>query len=143
VAIDPRIYEGLADFRYALRRFSAASEAITDAAGVTSQQYQALLVIRTSPSDGIMIRDLADQMLLKHHSAVQLVDRLARAGLIERNPSPTDGRSVLVSMTQKGEELFDRLAADHIQELMRQEHLLAGSLYQLRHLDRQRKVRLG
>jgi DNA-binding MarR family transcriptional regulator len=144
VAIDPKIYVGLAGFRYALRQFSAFSEAVTSAEGVTPQQYQALLVIRTYPPDGIVIRELADQMLLKHHGAVQLIDRLAHAGLIERNPSPTDGRSVLVTITEKGEAVLERLAAEHFRELLRQEHLLAGSLRHLRQLERFRKVvRLG
>jgi DNA-binding MarR family transcriptional regulator len=126
-----------------LRQFIAYSEAAADSAGVTSQQYQALLVIRTYPPDGIMIRELADQMLLQHHGAVQLIDRLANAGLIERNPSPTDGRSVLVTITEKGETLLEELASNHIQELLRHEPLLAESLRRLRQLDRPRKLRLG
>ena len=83
-SLDASIFEGLARFRYALRQFLAFSEAAAQAAGVTSQQYQALLVIKAHPGDGIMIRDLADQMLLQHHGAVQLIDRLVSAGLVER-----------------------------------------------------------
>jgi DNA-binding MarR family transcriptional regulator len=83
-----------------------------------------------------MIKDLADEMLLQHHGAVQLIDRLVRAGLAERRHSPTDGRSVLVAMTAKGESLLEHLAATHIQELLKQEPLLAESLRQLRRMAR-------
>ena len=94
--LDASGYEELADFRLALRRFLAFSDAVTHEAGVTSGQYQALLVIKTHSAGAIMIRELAEQMLLQHHGAVQLVDRLARAGLVVRRHSPTDRRSVLV-----------------------------------------------
>jgi DNA-binding MarR family transcriptional regulator len=114
----------------------AFSEAVTSAAGVTSQQYQALLVIKIGSGGATMIKDLADQMLLKHHGAVQLIDRLVRAGLAERRHSPTDGRSVLVAMTAKGERLLEQLASAHIKELLRYEPLLAESLSQLRSMAR-------
>lgn len=134
--LDPRLYEGLAGFRRALRLFLAFSEAATQAAGMTPQQYQALLVIKTHKDGELMIKELADQMLLQHHGAVQLVDRLALAELIERRPSPTDGRSVLISMTDKGARLLEPLAAHHVKELLKHEPLLAESLKRLRQLAR-------
>ena len=134
--LDPSLYEGLAKFRYALRQFLAFSEAETHEAGVTPQQYQALLVIKTHPEGAIMVRELADQMLLQHHGAVQLIDRLVRAKLVERRQPPTDRRSVLVTMTHKGAELLERLASNHIRELLKHEPLLAESLRRLRHMGR-------
>jgi len=133
---DPQVYESLASFRRALRLFLAFSETATQAVGVTSQQYQALLVIKTHPNGELMVKELADQMLLQHHGAVQLVNRLALANLIERKPSPIDGRSVLVSMTAKGATLLEQLAANHIKELLRHEPLLADSLKRLRQIHR-------
>jgi DNA-binding MarR family transcriptional regulator len=127
-------YRGLAGFRLALRRFLAASEAISKAGGVTQQQYQALLAIKTWPEPAMMIRDLADQLLLTHHAAVQLVNRLESARLVERRRSPNDGRSVLLGLTPPGEALMDVLAAQHLNELLRQEPLLARSLRRLRSL---------
>ena len=134
--IDPSIYENLAAFRLALRRFLLFSEAATGAAGVTAQQYQALLVIRTQPSGGVMIRDVADQMLLQPNGAVQMIDRLVAGGLVERRHSPTDGRSVLVSLTAKGAAVLEHLAAQHVRELLDQEPLLAESLRRLRQIGR-------
>jgi DNA-binding MarR family transcriptional regulator len=90
-----------------------------------------------------MVKDLADQMLLQHHGAVQLIDRLVKAGLVERRRSPTDGRSVLVAMTAKGERLLGHLAATHIKKLLKQELLLAKSLKQLRSMARSRRCRTG
>jgi DNA-binding MarR family transcriptional regulator len=136
LALDASLYQGLAGFRFALRRFLAFSEAVTSAAGVTSQQYQALLVIKSSSDGAVMVKDLADQMLLQHHGAVQLVDRLVKADLVERRHSPADGRSVLVAMTAKGELLLEHLASAHIKELLKQEPLLAESLRQLRSMAR-------
>jgi DNA-binding MarR family transcriptional regulator len=117
-----------------LRQFLAFSETATQAAGVTSQQYQALLAIKARSGDGIIIREFADQMLLQHHSAVQLIDRLVGAGFMERRNSPSDRRKVLVVMTAKGEQLVGRLASNHIRGLLKPEPLLAESLKQLRQM---------
>lgn len=134
--IDPSVYQSLAAFRQALRRFLAFSEATTGAAGVTAQQYQALLVVRTHPGGAIMIRDFASQMMLQRNGAVQMIDRLVAAGLVERSQSPTDGRSVLVSLTASGAAVLERLAAQHVTELLRHEPLLAELLGRLRQIGR-------
>jgi DNA-binding MarR family transcriptional regulator len=118
-----------------LRRFLAFSEAATREAGVTTGQYQALLVIKTHPTGEIMIREIAEQMLLQHNGAVQLVDRLARVGLVSRCTSKTDRRSVLVSLTAKGGALLARLARVHRRELLQHEPLLAESLKRLRQIE--------
>jgi DNA-binding MarR family transcriptional regulator len=132
MTLDLEHYQGLAGFRYALRRFLAASEAISRKAGVTQQQYQAALAVRTWPAEAMTMKDLSEQLLLTHHAAVQLVNRLARAGLVERTPSPIDRRSVLLALTPAGAALVDALAAQHLEEILRQEPLLAKSLRQLR-----------
>jgi DNA-binding MarR family transcriptional regulator len=132
MSLDSERYQGLAGFRLALRRFLAAAEAISKAAGVTQQQYQALLAIKTWPSQSMTMGDLAEQLLLTHHAAVQLVDRMAKAGVAERAPSSTDRRSVLLRLTKDGEALVDRLAAQHLEEVLRQEPQLTRSLRRLR-----------
>ncbi|HEY5006531.1 MAG TPA: MarR family transcriptional regulator [Caulobacteraceae bacterium] len=134
MTLDPEHYEGLAGFRQALRRFLAASEAISRRAGITQQQYQAILAIRTWPSDSMAMKDLSEQLLLTHHAAVQQVNRLAKAGLVERTPSSTDRRSVILKLSRDGEALVDALAARHLEEILRQEPLLAKSLRQLRRI---------
>jgi DNA-binding MarR family transcriptional regulator len=119
-----------------MRRFLSLSEAAVSEAGVTSQQYQALLVIKVAPSGQIMVRELADQMLIQHHGAVQLVDRLSTAGLVLREPSEEDRRSVLVGLTAQGEELVERLAKIHLKGMLANERLLVESLARLRRLER-------
>jgi DNA-binding MarR family transcriptional regulator len=134
MSLDPERFRSLAEFRLALRRFTAGAEAISRAAGVTQQQYQALLAIKTWPSDLMTMGDLADQLLLTHHAAVQLVNRMCAAGLVERAPSSTDRRIVRLVMTRDGEALVDRLAALHLREVLRQEPSLTGSLRRLKRL---------
>jgi len=90
--LDPAQYQALAGFRLAMRRFLAAAEGISKSAGLTQAQYQALLAIKTWPSHAMTMGDLAEQLLLTHHGAVQLVDRMARVGVVERAPSQTDRR---------------------------------------------------
>jgi len=132
--LDPERYRGLAGFRVALRRFLAASEAISKAGGVTQQQYQALLAIKTWPDPAMRVKDLADQLLLTHHAAVQLVDRLADRALVARSPSAADRRTVELRLTAAGDAKIEALAAQHLDEMLRQEPLLSKSLRQLRRL---------
>ena len=73
-------YFSLASFRYALRSYLAFSQQRAKEAGLTPQQHQALLAIKGfSAEKGLSVTDLATYMLLKHHSAVELVDRLEKA----------------------------------------------------------------
>jgi DNA-binding MarR family transcriptional regulator len=128
---DPERFAGLAGFRTALRRFLAASEAISRAGGVTAQQYQALLAIGCGPGPMTM-KDLAEQLLLQQHAATQMVDRLQKAGLVDRAPSPTDGRSVVLALTEAGGRLLAELAEQHLAEMLKQEPQLSRSLHRLK-----------
>ena len=134
MTLDHEAFKGLAIFRSALRRFLAASEVLCREGGITPQQYQAMLAIKTRASDSMAIKDLAQQLLLTHHATVQLVDRLCKAGLVVREPSPNDRRSVLVGMTARGEGLLDELAGRHLREMLRHEPQLSDSLKRLRAL---------
>jgi DNA-binding MarR family transcriptional regulator len=117
-------YHALAQFRRALRTFLAFSESATQNSGVTTQQYQALLAIKASPDESLLVRELAEAMLLKHNNTVQLVDRLVEAKFVRRTPSAEDRRAVVLTLTAKGEEKIAYLAAIHFRELaMRQEEL--------------------
>lgn len=124
-------YSGLAGFRSALRHFLAQSEAISQAGGVTAQQYQSLLAIGCGPPQMTM-KLLAEQLLLRSHAAVQLVNRLEKAGLVTRTPSPADGRSVQLALSPAGEALLEDLAQKHLRELLRQEPLISDSLRRLK-----------
>ena len=111
-------YVALADFRYALRRFFAFSEQAAGEAGLSPQQYQALLAIKGAPDDAeIGIQDLAARLMIRHHSAVELVNRLEKNGFVARAKSEADARRVLVRTTAKAERVMDGLAAAHLREL--------------------------
>jgi DNA-binding MarR family transcriptional regulator len=113
-------YETLAAFRYALRRFIRFSEEAAEAAGVTAQQYQALLVIKGFPArDRVTVGKLAERLQLRHHSAVGLVDRLVAEKLVTREPSVEDRRQVIVQHTRRGEEVLEKLASVHREQLKR------------------------
>jgi DNA-binding MarR family transcriptional regulator len=134
MTLDPDRFLPLASFRHALRRFLAASETISRNAGVTQQQYQAMLAIAAWPDGAMSVKDLSEELLLTHHAAVQLVDRLAKAGLAQRSPSSVDRRSVELSLTESGSALLDDLASLHLAEMLRREPALSTSLRRLRRL---------
>ena len=126
-------YKGLASFRFALRRFLASSESICRDAGITPQQYQAMLAIRAH--DGSMaMKDLAEHLMLTHHAAVQLVDRLEKNGLAAREPSTDDRRSVSLKLLAMGETLLEDLASRHLGRMLELEPELSKSLKRLRRL---------
>lgn len=111
-------YEALAEFRCELRKFFAFSEAAAAGAGVTPQQHQLMLSIMGAPGrDSLSIVEIADRLLLRHHTVVELVDRLSDLGLVERNPDPTDGRKIQVSLTKSGNATIDKLSSIHVEEL--------------------------
>jgi DNA-binding MarR family transcriptional regulator len=113
-------YQALAAFRYTLRRFLSFSAAAARKAGLSAQQHQALLAIRGFPDRGpVSIGQLAERMNLRHHSAVGLVDRLARGRLARRGADPGDRRRINVSLTARGEAVLERLAGAHRDELRR------------------------
>ena len=115
-----RDYAELAAFRHALRGFLRFSEAAAAKAGLTTQHYQAMLVLRGCPDDQrVSINDLAQQLLIKHNSAVGLVDRLAQEKLIVREPSSVDRRKVELHLTGRGRRVLAKLAAMHQGELQR------------------------
>ncbi|HUO11344.1 MAG TPA: MarR family transcriptional regulator [Caulobacteraceae bacterium] len=133
MSLDRDRIKGLSGFRYALRRFLAASEVISREAGVTQQQYQVMLAIKASDG-GLTMKDLAEQLLLRPHAAVQLVDRLEIASLAARRHSATDRRVVHVLLTPHGDALVGRLAEQHLEEMLRQEPQLRRSLNLLKRL---------
>ena len=108
----------LAEFRYQLRRFLSFSEMASEELGISAQQYQVLQVIATVPEGrAASISYLAERMMVRHNSAVELVDRTERAGLVRRVVDESDHRRSLVEVTVRGGELLTRLAGQHLIEL--------------------------
>jgi DNA-binding MarR family transcriptional regulator len=115
---EPVDYRALAEFRFAIRKFLAFSADAATAAGLTSRQHQALLMIKAlANGEGLPVGVLAERLLVRQHTAVELVDRLERSGLARRGADPQDGRRVLVSMTREGEKRLRSLSGVHLAEL--------------------------
>jgi len=111
-------YETIARFRYELRRFLAFSEIEANRSGLSAQQYQALMAIRgLSTREPMSIGDLARYMLIRHHTAVGLVDRMVKLKVVGRRIDPSDGRRVLLELTSEGERRLRRLYRIHVHEL--------------------------
>jgi DNA-binding MarR family transcriptional regulator len=105
-------------FRDGLRRFLRWSEDQARMVGLTGPQHQLLLAIRghgSAPSIG----DVADHLLLRHHSAVELVDRAVRGGLVRRVADPADQRVVRLELLPAGDAKLAALSAAHYEELSR------------------------
>lgn len=111
-------YEALAQFRYRLRLFLAFSDMKAMDAGITSQQYQALLAVKGFSSQTPMfVGELSRLLLIKHHTTVELVDRMVKLGLLQRTVDAHDKRRVLVTLTKRGQLLLQRIAAIHFKHL--------------------------
>jgi len=87
-------------------------------AGVTSQQYQALLAIRgLSSQTPMFVGELSRLLLIKHHTTVELVDRMVKLGLLKRTSDAQDKRRVLVTLTKRGQLVLHKVAAIHFKHL--------------------------
>jgi DNA-binding MarR family transcriptional regulator len=121
-------FERLLAFRIGLRRFQRWSEDQARTAGLTHVQHQLLVAVKGHPgTDPPAVSDLAGYLLLRHHSAVELVDRAEQAGLVRRTPDARDARLVRVKLTSKGERILNELTPAHLIEL----HSLAAVLDEL------------
>jgi len=113
----PRLAE-LAEFRYQLRTFLSFSESASDKFGIATQQYQLIQVIGAVPPDRqASISYIAERMVLRHNSTVELVDRAERARLVERKHDEHDLRRSLVQLTPHGWTILQQLVALHLEEL--------------------------
>jgi DNA-binding MarR family transcriptional regulator len=129
-------YAALGAFRHALRKFMAFSEAGARSHGLTSQQHQALLAIRTHPGpEPMSIGELAECLLIKNHSAVGLVGRLQDRGLVARRVSAGDRRRVLLEITAEAERMLASISRDNLAELKSSAETFRILLAALRDID--------
>lgn len=115
--VDSTDFKALADFRYQLRKFLAISADAAKDAGIDPTQHQLLLVIKGNEPEAMKVGDIADWLMIRHNSAVELVTRCERNGWVERARDEEDRRTVHVQLTPKGESVLSDLSAVHIQEL--------------------------
>src|SRR6266536_3483711 len=111
-------YRALAEIRYQIRRFLHFSEQAAREAGLVPQQHQLLLALKGLPTGRkATISELAERLQLRHHSTVELIDRLVERGLIKRLRDEADQRRVIIHLTPQGEQVLRRLSLLHRHEL--------------------------
>lgn len=111
-------YQSLADLRHQIRLFLHFSEAAARTAGLEPRQHQLLLALKGLPPQvRPRIAELAERLQIQHHSAVELVNRLAAGGYVRRHRAGQDRREVLLALTPKGEKILRELSLHHRDEL--------------------------
>ncbi len=125
-------YRVLAQFRQRIREYLRFSEKAARDAGLEPQQYQFLLALKGLP-EGVApsVGELAERLLIAHHSAVGLVDRLEARGLVRRLRDPDDGRRIMLALTPRGERTIGQLVTYHTQTLRRSAPELIEALSQI------------
>ena len=133
--LTPADYETLASFRYGVRRYLAFAEANARSVGLTSQQHQALLAIKVRTAKRPMsIGDLATELLIKHHSTVELVARLEKAGFLQRTVDASDRRRIQIALTPEGEKVLADLSVSNLRELLLVAPAFAGLVAEIEKL---------
>lgn len=119
-------YQALGEFRQAIRQFLAFSEEGARAHGLTSQQHQALLAIKAHRGpDPISIGDLAQRLLIKNHSAVELVARLIERDLVSRRDDEADRRRVVLDLRPRGADILETISRRNLGQLRQGADILA------------------
>ncbi len=117
--LNPDDYDALASFRYAMRKFlSFSRQALLAEAKLTPVQYEALLAVKAfAKSSGLTIGDLSERLQVRHHTAVALVAKLVKRGLIGRKVGATDRRQVFLRLSSQGNHVLQKAAVVHRREM--------------------------
>jgi DNA-binding MarR family transcriptional regulator len=113
-------YERLLAVRTRLREFEhwSAEQAVTH--GLTANQHQLLLAVRGHPGSAApTIGEVAAYLMVRHNTAVELVDRAQELGLLARQRDTHDHRVVRLSLTRAGQARIAALSEAHLEELTR------------------------
>lgn len=117
--ISPRQFQALSEFRYQIRKFQHFSEEAARALGLEPQQHQLLLAVKGFDGEGRgpTIGYLSQRLQVRHHSAVELIDRMETRGMVQRRAGERDRRQVIVVLSDAGEQILKDLSAQHIAEI--------------------------
>jgi DNA-binding MarR family transcriptional regulator len=124
-------YAALAEFRFALREFQVFSEAKAAEAGLKPQQHQALLALRAADPDRATVGYVAQRLIVKPHTASELIDRLEAQGLVRRELAQSDRRRALLRLTSRAIDILSDLSAVHREEIRRLQPSLVAHLTRL------------
>jgi DNA-binding MarR family transcriptional regulator len=133
-------YESLAELRYQIRCFLHFSEQASRIAGLEPRQHQLMLALKGLPAEiRPRIGELAERLQIRHHSAVELVNRLSAGGYVRRHRGGEDAREVLLSLTSKGEKVLKELSLHHRAELRMRGPALIAALRHVLHKSKRGK----
>jgi len=122
-------YRSLAELRHQIRLFTHFSEQAARDAGLVPGQHQLMLALKGLPPHvRPSVGELAKRLQIRHHSTVELVNRLAARGYVRRQRAATDRREVLLSLTVKGEKVLSELSLQHLAELRKAGPALISAL---------------
>ena len=125
-------YLALSQLRYLIRRFLQEGDTTARQAGLEPQQYLLLLAIRgLGPGQEASIRTIAERLALRHHSTVELIDRMEAHGFVKRTRGREDRRQVLVSLQPRGEKLLEKVVCQRLVELRSHGRALVESIGKL------------
>ncbi len=125
-------YQALAEFRYQLASFLRRRRSAAQDVGIEPQQYELMLAVKgLSPDKKPTIKQIAEQLRLQHHSTVELTTRLVKRGLIRRERSKEDRRSVLLSVTKEGQRAMDQVVQYSLDQLREEAPELLRTLARL------------
>ena len=143
-SLSPSAYRQLAEFRFQIRQFLHFSEEAARAHGIEPQQHQLMLAIKALPA-GMRptVTVISSRLCLRHHSTVELINRLVERGAATRRHSDQDRREVLVELTPQGEELLQELSALHWNELQTSGPALSSALHAILHPGPRERRRLA
>src|SRR5208282_2024070 len=107
-------YQSLAELRHQIRRFLHFSEQAAREAGLEPRQHESMAALKGLLRERVRrFGEVAGRLQIQHHSAVELVNRLAAGGYVRRHRGGEDGREVLLSLTAKGEKILRELSLHH------------------------------
>jgi DNA-binding MarR family transcriptional regulator len=110
---------GEGNFRQLLRTFGLLERVMQShfhRFGISAAQWGVLRNLHRAEEEGLpglRLTDLSDRLLVRPPSVTGAVDRLERAGLVERRGSPTDLRAKQVGLTPKGRQLVEHVLVFH------------------------------
>ena len=131
-AVSRTEYQALAEFRYQLAGFLRRRRSAAQDAGIEPQQYELLLAVKGLSGDKKpTIKQIAEQLRLQHHSTVELTTRLVNRGLVKRERSKEDRRSVLLSVTREGQRVMDQVVEYSLNQLRQEAPELLKTLARL------------
>lgn len=104
------------------RAWEQLSRELKEERGIELSWYDVLYQLSKAPGQRLRLQDLANRVLYSRSGLTRLVDRMAKAGLVTREPCEEDRRGTWAVLTAEGLRTFRRAAPTHLRGI--QEHFV-------------------